>query len=495
MYAQSEKVARWRAGDYVRTILTFVISYVILGGLVLLAVFFNHSASTTDFIKYFEEGAGLKDFIYLMLALLLIVIVIYLFFFFERKDFIRKPKNVIMVFLILIVSIVLSYAIGIAGTIYARPIVLCALLALLLIDRTSAIFMNSAVCMIIFLVDNYTGAPYLSGFENAGFSALVIGFSAGLFAIYLVSGINSRLKTLLMGLIISVPIILSMFILEGMNVNGLPWMVLTGISAGIFSVAFEMILLPLYERVFNKLTSYRLSEITDHKSKLMRVLIQYAPGTFNHSLVVSNLAEACAGAIGEDSQVARAAAYYHDVGKLSNPQFYAENQTGYNPHDELTPELSAGIIMQHTMEGAKILKKYHMPQILIDVAVQHHGTLPIRYFYVKASKMTDGELDIKNFSYAGPKPQTKIAAIIMIADGCEAKVRTLKDRSHESVDRAIQEIIEERMDMEQFTDCDLTLKDLDIIRVTLVNALVGVYHDRVSYPKLKVGKRKETKEV
>ena len=130
-----------------------------------------------------------------------------------------------------------------------------------------------------------------------------------------------------------------------------------------------------------------------------------------------------------------------------------------------------------------------MPQILADVAQQHHGTLPIRYFYAKAMKYTEGELDIENFSYPGPRPQTKIAAIIMIADGCEAKVRTLTDRSHEKVDAAVREIIEERMDLGQFDECDITMADLDIIRKTITNSLAGVYHDRVEYPKLRIGKK------
>ncbi len=484
MYTQSKKVDEWSARDYVRISIIFFINYIVLGLLCLLAVFINTGAKFNAFADYFATSEGLHNFVYLMLALLLIVVVIFLFFIFEKRNFIKKTKNAVMIFSILIVSLIISYGLGTIN-IYIRPVALCALIALMLIDRTTAIFMNMVMCMIMFLVDTYTGAQY-----NAGFSALVVGFSAGLIAVYLVSGVNSRLKVLLMGLVISVPIIINILILEGFSLEFLPIYILTGVSAGMFSVAFETVLVPIFERMFNRLTPYRISEITDHKFRLMRKLIQKAPGTFNHSIIVANLSESCASAIGEDSQMARAAAYYHDYGKIENPGCYAENQTGTNMHDDLTPEVSAGIIMRHTVDGAALLKKAHMPQFLIDVAIQHHGTLPIRYFYVKASKMTDGEVDIKNFSYPGPKPKTKIAAIIMIADGCEAKVRTLKDRTHENVDKAVKEIIEERMDLEQFTDCDITLKDLDIIRATLVNALVGVYHDRVTYPKLKIGKRK-----
>lgn len=489
MYVQSKKVVQWTGKDYLKVILCFAANYIILAGLFVLAVFLNNGASKDAFVGYFTSG-GINTFIYLLIALLLILILIFCFFYFEDRNFIRMPKNIFMLFTIIFVSFIASYAVGRWGNIYARPIALCALLSLLLINRQSAIFMNIAMGMIMFLLDKFTGAHYLSGYENAEFSSLVISFSAGLLGIYLVSGVKSRLKVFLMGLVISIPVIVSIFFLEGMDWHQIPVTILTGVSAGVLSVSFEMVLLPLFEICFNVLTDYRLSEITDHKFKVMRKLIEVAPGTFNHCLIVSNLAETCATAIGESSQIARAAAYYHDMGKTESPEFFTENQQGFNPHDDLTPELSAQIIMRHTTLGADRLKRYRMPQILVDVAREHQGTMPIRYFYVKASKMTDGELDIKNFSYPGPKPQSKIAAIIMIADACEAKVRTLKDRSHENVDRAIKEIIEERMDMEQFSDCDITIKDLTIIRSSLVNALAGVYHDRVAYPKLKIGKKR-----
>lgn len=488
MYIQSKKVAQWKGRDYLKIISCFVGGYISLVAICLLAVFLNCGATLEAFVSYFS-GNGLNRFIYLLVALLLIVFVTFLYFYNEKRDFILIPRNAVMVFTILFVSVVLSYFVGKWGNVYARPIVLCALLSLLLIDRPAAIFMNITVGFIIFLLDKYTGADYFGSYTNAEYAPLVTGFTAGLIAIYLVSGVSSRLKVLYMGLVISVPIIICTFILERMNVELIHLTVLTGISAGMLSVGFEMLLLPVFERAFNVVTDYRLAELTDHKYKPLARLIKHAPGTFNHSLIVSNLAESCASAIGESSQLARAAAYYHDIGKMYNPAYFTENQQGASPHDELTPELSAKIIMRHTAQGEEFLRKKHYPKILADVARQHQGTMPIRYFYMKACKMTDGEVDIKNFSYPGPKPQTKIAAIIMIADGCEAKVRTLKDRTHANVDKAIKEIIEERMDFDQFSDCDITIKDLDVIRSTLVNALAGVYHDRVAYPKLKLGKQ------
>jgi putative nucleotidyltransferase with HDIG domain len=201
------------------------------------------------------------------------------------------------------------------------------------------------------------------------------------------------------------------------------------------------------------------------------------------------LAEACGKAIGLNPLLTRACAYYHDVGKLKQPWFFTENQSGKNPHDDLMPELSTDIIRSHARDGATLIRKRHLPEILACAAEQHHGTLPIRYFYMKASKFTDGVLALENFCYYGPKPQTKEIAILMICDACEAKTRTIGQRTHENVDKAVKEIIEERMELDQFNECDITFKELDMIRTTITNTLSGVLHERVKYPKLKIGGR------
>jgi putative nucleotidyltransferase with HDIG domain len=216
-------------------------------------------------------------------------------------------------------------------------------------------------------------------------------------------------------------------------------------------------------------------------------MIQQAPGTFNHSIVVSNIAEACATAIGEDALLARTCAYYRDVGKLRRPEFFKENQAdGTNPHDDLTPELSTNILKSHAQDGYNLIIKNRLPKEIADVCIQHHGTMPILYFYAKAQKFTDGEVDIAQYCYNGPKPQTKIAAIIMIADGCEAAVRTLQDRSRESVKTLVRKIVNDRMKLGQFEECEITLKEINIIIHTVVNNLTGIYHNRIEYPKVEL---------
>jgi putative nucleotidyltransferase with HDIG domain len=202
-------------------------------------------------------------------------------------------------------------------------------------------------------------------------------------------------------------------------------------------------------------------------------------------MMVAQLAEASAAAIGENVDFARAAALYHDVGKLHYPEHFTENQGDYNLHDELTPELSADIIRSHAKDGYNLIRNHHLPEFLADIAREHHGTMPIRYFYAKALKMTDGELNIEDFSYMGPKPQTKLAAIIMICDASEAAVRAVNARNVEEAEKAIRAVIEERMDLEQFSECDITMADLTKIRHALVDALTGVYHHRIKYPNIK----------
>ena len=336
-------------------------------------------------------------------------------------------------------------------------------------------------------MDVFTNANYATTVsEFAQYSSLVIGFSTGIVGVYLIDGVGARIKVFGRGLTMMVPVLVCLVLLEQTNLLKYPERIVAGASSAVLSVVLFMAILPIFEWLFNKLTSYRLSELTEHSAPLIKRMIDEAPGTFNHSIVVSNLAESCAIAIGENALLARCAAYYHDMGKLKQPEFFKENQQdGRNPHNDLTPELSANIIRAHAKDGYDIVKKYGLPQEIADICLQHHGTMPMMYFYAKAKQFADGgEVNIEKYSYAGPKPQTKIAAILMIADAGEAAVRTLKDRNRENVDALLTRLINERMQLRQFEDCDITMKELNIIRNTIVNNLTGVYHSRIEYPKV-----------
>ncbi|HEY8390514.1 MAG TPA: HDIG domain-containing metalloprotein [Clostridia bacterium] len=251
------------------------------------------------------------------------------------------------------------------------------------------------------------------------------------------------------------------------------------------TVLIALMLQPIIEAVFNINSNFRLMELCDHHRPLLLRLAKYAPGTFNHSLTVANLAETCARAINENTYFARAAAYYHDVGKLKNTRYFKENQfSESNPHDGLTPEVSCDIIRKHALQGSEICREYRIPQEIAEITSEHHGTMPIIYFYNKAKEMTDREVDIKDYRYAGPIPSTKIAAIIMICDAAEATVRAMKEHSYEKVEKVVKDIIDQRLRYGQFDNCDITLKDLAVIKDTIVRAFGGLYHERIQYPEI-----------
>lgn len=481
-----QKLKSWTKMDYVKTIAVFLTNIAVIVGLFVGAIFLNslgeNNVATMDFVAYFTQSDTRSRFLYLVLTLVLLSAVLYIYLFFEERDFLKSPGNCEMIFLILEVTILFSYFAGRYINIYLRPLALGALLSLLLINRRTAIFFNTLSCIVIFLMDVFTNFD-IEGYMQ--YSALIIGFTSGIVAIYLIDGVRSRLKVLLKGILIAVPILVVLVLLEQTNLMVRWDYLVSGASAGILSVVLFMAVLPIFESLFKKITIYKLAELTDHSSVLIRRMIKTAPGTFNHSIVVANIAEACATAIGENPLLARACAYYHDMGKLRQPEFFKENQVDdVNPHDELTPELSNNIIRAHAKDGHDLLLKYHLPKMLADICQEHHGTMPILYFYAKAKKYVDGDLDIEKFSYPGPKPQSKIAAILMIADSSEAAVRTLTDRSRENVNAVVAKIVEDRLNYGQFDECEITMKELHIIRNAIVNNLSGIYHKRIEYPKV-----------
>lgn len=484
MFLQTKRLIPWKKKDYILTILHFLVHYLITVGIIVATVFIN-AGDAERFLDYFK-GESVQNFIYILLATLFIFSIIYLYFYYEFRDYLLRAKNIAVVFVVIEFSLIVSYVMGKYVNIYSRPFALAALLILLLVNKRSACYVNFCFSLMVFIIDVFGNQEFSN--TSAIYSSLVVGCASSMLAIYLVDGVGSRISVFAKGFLISIPIIICIVSLEldKFTLEGIVPYVLFGFISGILSVVLMMAIIPVFEWVFNIVTNYRLVEITDPKSKLIQKMKNEAPGTFNHCLLVSSLAESCAAAIGENAILARACAYYHDIGKIKQPQYFTENQHGVNPHDDLTPELSTEIIRSHTRDGYDVIKKYHLPLILADVAREHHGTLPIQYFYMKAQQYTDGELDISDFCYEGPKPHSKIAAIIMLADGCEAAVRAQNDRSHAKVEKVVRGIIEDRMNKDQFSECDITMRDLDIIRKTIEDSLTGVYHERINYPKLKV---------
>jgi putative nucleotidyltransferase with HDIG domain len=241
--------------------------------------------------------------------------------------------------------------------------------------------------------------------------------------------------------------------------------------------------------IFGITTSFQLLELGNPSQPLLRRLLLETPGTYHHSLMVGNLAERAADAIGADSLLTRVAAYYHDIGKLNNPLAYIENQAGLeNIHDELEPEQSAEVLRAHVSSGIDLAYQYKLPKAIIAFIPQHHGTALMSYFYARAKEQAadPSTVDPARFRHAGPKPQSREAAILMLADSVEASVRSLTSQDEPTIRAMVERIIRERLEDGQFDDCDLTLRDLEKVREAFVAQLLGMYHRRVEYPQNKI---------
>ncbi len=254
---------------------------------------------------------------------------------------------------------------------------------------------------------------------------------------------------------------------------------------GLFSIILAIGLLPFLESTFNVVTPLKLLELADPNHPLLKRLLMEAPGTYHHSLMVGNLAEVATREIGGNALLSRVGAYFHDVGKLKRPHFFKENQMADNPHDKLTPNLSTLVITSHTKDGEELALKYRLPKIIRDIIVQHHGTTMVAYFYHKATKTEKAEeLKEENFRYEGPVPNTREAAVVMLADSVEAAVRAMPDKTQGKMEGLVHKIIKDKLDDGQLDRCDLTLKDLSIIADSFLQVLSGVFHERPEYPEL-----------
>jgi putative nucleotidyltransferase with HDIG domain len=253
---------------------------------------------------------------------------------------------------------------------------------------------------------------------------------------------------------------------------------------GLLSAALAIAGLFILGNVFGLTTTLQLLELAHPAQPLFRRLLLEAPGTYHHSVLVSNLAERAAEAIGADSLLVRVAAYYHDIGKVLRPYFFIENQlNGNNIHDQLDCQASAQAIIAHVSDGVALARKHGLPQKIVDLIAQHHGTQVTGFFYAKACAVQNGStVDPAAFRYPGPKPQSREAALLMLADSLEATVRANKDHSPEAIERLIRETLQAKLSSSQLDECDLTLRDLESIRQAFGDVLQGIYHPRIAYP-------------
>jgi putative nucleotidyltransferase with HDIG domain len=253
------------------------------------------------------------------------------------------------------------------------------------------------------------------------------------------------------------------------------------ISGALTLLAYPTIF--LFEKIFSLVSDVSLLELTDTNSALLRRLSEEAPGTFQHSLQVANLAEMGALEVGANALLIRAGSIYHDIGKLKNPMYFIENQSSnLNPHDEIEFDESAEIIISHVLDGIEIAKEHNLPDELIDFIRTHHGTTTVQYFYKQfITNFPEEEVDIKSFTYPGPKPYSKETAILMMADSAEASARSLKSPTAENIDSLIEKVINKQIEEDQFVNADITLKEITQLKKLFKKKLVSIHHSRLEY--------------
>jgi len=364
-----------------------------------------------------------------------------------------------------------------------------------LLDYNFNLFLPFAVMPILLTV--LFNDLALSLIFTVGFSVTVMSMSGNNFTLgmlTLVSGIASSLFVyqarrrsviLKAGLFIGLVQLLCFYALEHQGLPG--WknyllVFLNGLGSGIIALP----LLLLFEYMFGVLTNMNLLELSDTRDNpILREMIIRAPGTYHHSLIVGNLAEAAAEAIGANPLLARVGSYYHDIGKVQKAEYFIENQLVQpSSHDALAPSMSKLVVMNHVKEGVDLARKYKINPAIVDFIAQHHGTSLVYYFYRRALESSDLEHEIKEdvYRYPGPKPKTKETAIVLLADSVEAASRSLKDPNAAKIEEMVRKIVNNKFIDGQLDDCELTLRDLETISNTFIRILGGVYHGRLTYP-------------
>lgn len=310
----------------------------------------------------------------------------------------------------------------------------------------------------------------------------------GIVSLYLLGngGRRSNILRTSLGVSVSNMMFIAFYLLmtqSSYDLTELVYYIIAAIASGILSGALTIGLMPFFESAFRLLSDMRLIELSNPNHPLLKKVLTETPGTYHHSVMVANLADAACESIGANGLLARVGSYYHDIGKTIRPGFFIENQhAGQNPHDALPPEKSRDIIIAHAEDGAKLLEKHKMPAEIINIARQHHGTSTLKYFYFKA-KESGMDVAEDEFRYAGPRPQTKEIAIISVADSVEAAVRSMKEPTPQKIAALVKSIVNDKLNDGQFEECDLSMKELKTAERVICETLNGIFHNRIEYPK------------
>lgn len=428
------------------------------------------------------NGVG-KTYMYTYLILAVFVLVVlgmqYSYLAKNKKDFYYNTRMIIMISVINLISLLLARGLTIISP-FLIPLACGPIIMTLLLDYKTSLVISSLNILLISVVVGFSPHIIIVSIVN-----VIIGSTA----LKKLQQRNDILySTIYIGLVSSI-ITLSTGMLISNNLSGIlvdtGFVILGSIMSGVLAVGF----LPFFESTFDIVTNIKLLEMSNPNHPLMRRLLMEAPGTYHHSVMVANLAEVAAEEVGGNPVVVRIGAYYHDIGKIKRPYFFGENQMGKeNPHNKITPNLSTLIIISHVKDGLELAKEYNVPKVIRDIIEQHHGTTLVKYFYYTMKNSAKDPEDIKeeDFRYPGPKPSSREAGILMLADGVEASVRSISEPSKAKIEEMVNRIIKDKLESGQFDNCDLTLRDLEKIRKCFLKVLNGIYHQRIEYPIEKV---------
>lgn len=413
--------------------------------------------------------------IYVTILVMLFTMYIALF----RKDYFDKPRSIMMLY-VMITLFPIAVAMMIEHNwfnVYIVPFAMAAIFARMFMDSRTAFVTQLTIVLICAAIVKYQ------------YEFIIIQLVAGLVAIYSLRELSSRAQVIKTAALVTVSccaVYLALQMMQETDVLKLDSKMYTHFAVNGVLLLLSYPLMYLIEKTFGFTSNVTLFELSNTFKGVLRNLSEVAPGTFQHSITVGNLAAEVANRIGADSLLVRVGALYHDIGKMTNPAFFTENQAGVNPHDTLTCKESAKIIIGHVTEGVKIAEKANLPTIIKDFILTHHGRGMAKYFYIKyQNEHPDEVVDKEQFTYPGPNPFTREQALLMMADTCEAASRSLQEYTEESISSLVDRLIDAQVADGCFKDCPITFRDIAQAKQVLTERLMSIYHTRIQYPELK----------
>lgn len=430
----------------------------------------NRRASALELLSTF---AGQAIFVLVIVILFTCYLQLY------RDDYFEKPRSIIMLYLLLtifpiLVSLMVKHNFF---SVYVLPITMAPMFIRVFMDSRTAFLTHAMTTMLCAVAVKYQ------------YEFILVQLSGGLVAIFTLRELSRRSQVFIAAVTVTIVELLvyeTLLLMQNGEHLFIDSGTITYFTAGGVLLLLTYPLMFIVEKVFGFISTVTLFELSDTNKDLLRRLSEVAPGTFQHSITVSNLASEIAKRIGAKPLLVRVGALYHDIGKMSNPVFFTENQIGVNPHKQLSEQESAQVIIRHIADGQYMAEKANLPEVIIDFIRTHHGAGMARYFYVQyKNNHPDEVVDEAPFTYPGPNPFTQEQAILMMADATEAAARSLQEYTLESITALVNRIIDGQVQQGFFRECPITFRDIAVAKEVLIENLLSIYHTRVVYPELK----------